>query len=216
MSAMTDLQADITRYRSDFPHRHLTVAGLIARRVSLQVIAVYRLGRWAGASEAGFSALWRRPILWLVYAPLRGLVSRAYGIRLDLSADIGPGLYIGHVGGIDVGRCTIGAQCSMAQQTRIGPVTGGAPGPVIGSRVWIGAHARVLGPLRVGSGATIAAGAHVSQDVPDRALVAGNPARVVKWFYDNSAILGPPPLDALVAPPHDSDSEEESTSHAVI
>lgn len=214
MSAISDLRADIIRYRADFPRKEVTVAGLIARRVSLQVILVYRLGRWAGAGPAGFSALWRRPILWLAYAPLNGIVSRAYGIRLDLAADIGPGFFIGHVGGIDVGHCTIGAQCSMAQQTRIGPSAPGVPGPAIGSRVWIGAHARVLGPITVGSCATIAAGAHVSQDVPDHALVAGNPARVVKWFYDNSAILGHPPPDSRAA--RASNATEESTTHAVI
>ena len=187
---MNHLRADIARYRNDFPSRRLTIAGLMARRVSLQVIAAYRLGRWAGAAGR-WSRLWRRPVLWLVYRPLEAIVSRAYGIRLHLSADIGPGLYIGHFGGVEVHGCTIGARCSMAQQTRIGPSAADQPGPIIGNRVWIGAHARVLGPLKVGPGATIAAGAHVSKDVPERALVAGNPARVVKWDYDNSAILGP-------------------------
>jgi serine O-acetyltransferase len=192
---MHQLQADIGRYRNDFPSRRLTVAGLMARRVSLQVIAVYRLGRWAG-SATGWPTLWRRPVLWLVYPLLHGIVSRAYGIRLDLTADIGPGLYIGHVGGVEGRNCTIGSQCSLAQQTRIGPAAPGQPGPIIGSRVWIGAHARVLGPIKVGTSATIAAGAHVAKDVPERALVAGNPARVVKWGYDNSAILGLAPEDA--------------------
>ena len=187
---MHHLRADIARYRTDFPSRRLTTAALMARRVSLQVIAVYRLGRWAGAA-GGWSKLWRRPVLWLVYRPLETIVRSAYGIRLHLSADIGPGLYIGHFGGVEIHGCTIGARCSMAQQTRIGPATAERAGPIIGNRVWIGAHARVLGPIRVGPGATIAAGAHVSKDVPERALVAGNPARVVKWNYDNSTILGP-------------------------
>jgi serine O-acetyltransferase len=212
---MTHLRSDIVRYRKDFPSKHVTVAGLVARRVSLQVIVVYRLGRWAGASGTGVASLWRRPVLWLIYAPLQRIVRRAYGIHLNLSSDIGPGFYIGHVGGIDVRGCSIGAQCSMAQQTRIGPSVPGAPGPVIGNRVWIGAHARVLGPIMIGSGATIAAGAHVSRDVPANALVAGNPARVVKWFYDNSAILGHPPHDTL-ALPRVTDTTEESTPHAVI
>ena len=56
----------------------------------------------------------------------------------------------------------------------------------------MGAHARILGPVVVGHGATIAAGAHVGQDVPPGALVAGNPARVVRWRYVNSVILGGP------------------------
>jgi serine O-acetyltransferase len=214
MGAMSDLRADVMRYRNGYHRRQATLAGLVARRVSLQVLVVYRLGRWAGAAGSGVSSLWRRPVLWLVYAPLQGIVRRAYGIHLDLASDIGPGFYIGHVGGVEVRRCSIGAQCSLAQQTRIGPSTPGGQGPVIGSRVWIGAHARVRGPITIGSGATIAAGAHVSQDVPGHALVAGNPARVVKWFYDNSAILGHPAGAPVAAAA--TDNTKESSSHVVI
>lgn len=86
---MHQLQADIGRYRNDFPSRRLTVAGLMARRVSLQVIAVYRLGRWAG-SATGWPTLWRRPVLWLVYPLLHGIVSRAYGIRSISPPTSGP------------------------------------------------------------------------------------------------------------------------------
>jgi serine O-acetyltransferase len=188
---MSPLQADIRRYRSDFPSRDLSVVKLLARRVTLQVIAVYRLGQWL-RSRSQPVRLCLSPIQWLIYVPLDHLLGRAYGIRLHASADIGPGLYIGHGGGIEVRNCTIGAHCSIAQQTTIGPAAPGERGPVIGSRVWIGAHARVTGPITVGHGATIAAGAHVSKDVPPGSLAAGNPARLVRWFYDNADILGDP------------------------
>lgn len=187
---MRALLEDIRRYRSDFPRQRVSAAGLLARRASLQVIAVYRFGRWLRHQPTAVGAVCLMPVRWFVYIPLRAILGRAYGIRLDLSAEIGPGLYIGHVGGIDVERCVVGDHCCIAQQTRIGPTTPTGRGPIIGNRVWIGAHARVLGPITVGDGATIAAGAHVSSDVPPHSLVAGNPARVVKWFYDNRAILG--------------------------
>lgn len=50
----------------------------------------------------------------------------------------------------------------------------------IGDRVWIGCRATVLKGVTVGDGAVIAAGSVVTGDVPARALVAGNPARVVR------------------------------------
>ena len=51
---------------------------------------------------------------------------------------------------------------------------------VIGDRVWIGCRATVLKGVTIGDGAVVAAGSVVTRDVPARALVAGNPARVVR------------------------------------
>jgi acetyltransferase-like isoleucine patch superfamily enzyme len=59
----------------------------------------------------------------------------------------------------------------------------------IGADAWIGAHAIILpGCRRIGRGAAVAAGAVVTRDVPDYALVAGNPARVVRYRFDPAAI----------------------------
>lgn len=53
---------------------------------------------------------------------------------------------------------------------------------VIGDDVWIGNHAIILPHVvRIGNGAVIEAGAVVTKDVPDYAVVAGNPARIVKY-----------------------------------
>jgi virginiamycin A acetyltransferase len=55
---------------------------------------------------------------------------------------------------------------------------------IIESDVWIGVDAIVLRGVRVGVGAVIAANAVVTKDVPDYAVVAGVPARVVKYRFD--------------------------------
>jgi serine O-acetyltransferase len=113
----------------------------------------------------------------------------AYDIRLELSADIGPGFYIGHFGAIRVRRCRIGANCSIGHLTIISAAANGR-GPVIGDRVWIGAHAQVVGPHRIGSDVTVGAATVVQGDVPDGVLCLGNPARLVKRNYDNRLMLG--------------------------
>lgn len=48
----------------------------------------------------------------------------------------------------------------------------------VGEGAWVGAHAVVIG-CRVGAGAVIGANAVVLEDVPDRAIAVGAPARVV-------------------------------------
>lgn len=54
---------------------------------------------------------------------------------------------------------------------------------VVGHDVWIGMEALVMPGVRIGHGAVVAARAVVTQDVPDYAVVAGNPARVVRRRY---------------------------------
>ncbi len=59
----------------------------------------------------------------------------------------------------------------------------------IGNDVWIGANAVVLPEVnRIGDGAIIGAGAVVHRDVPPYAVMLGNPARVVKYRFDEETI----------------------------
>jgi acetyltransferase-like isoleucine patch superfamily enzyme len=51
---------------------------------------------------------------------------------------------------------------------------------IIGDHVWIGKNAIILKGVTIGNGAIIAAGSVVVKDVPSKALVAGNPAKVIK------------------------------------
>ena len=51
---------------------------------------------------------------------------------------------------------------------------------IIGEHVWIGQRAMILKGVSIGDGAIVAAGAIVTKDVPAHAVVAGNPARVIR------------------------------------
>lgn len=51
----------------------------------------------------------------------------------------------------------------------------------IGNDVWIGSNATILPGVEIQDGAIIAAGSIVTKDVPKNAVVAGNPARIIKY-----------------------------------
>jgi maltose O-acetyltransferase len=52
---------------------------------------------------------------------------------------------------------------------------------IIGNDVWIGTRVIILSGISIGNGAIIAAGSIVTKDVPDFAIVGGNPARIIKY-----------------------------------
>lgn len=58
----------------------------------------------------------------------------------------------------------------------------------IGNDVWIGMNACILPGVQIGNGAIIGAGSVVTKDVPDYAIVAGNPARVIKYRFSDEII----------------------------
>lgn len=85
----------------------------------------------------------------------------------------------------------IGANCAISWNTNmldgnahelvVGDVARPRTQPVvIGDNVWIGTGATILSGVTVGDGAVVAAGSVVAADVPGQAMVAGNPARVVR------------------------------------
>jgi serine O-acetyltransferase len=184
-----ELKYDVHRYGIPNSSGIATILRNVVFAYGFQAIAVYRFGQWIGTWSRG-PLMWPlKSVLYLVYQLTAWYIRKAYGIDLSPKAKIGPGLYIGHFGGIEVGPCTIGSNCSIQQHVKILPDKRNGHRPHIGSSVWIGGHARIEG-CTIGDRATISAGAAVCKDVESMNLVAGNPARVVAKNYDNNEILG--------------------------
>ncbi len=59
---------------------------------------------------------------------------------------------------------------------------------LIGHDVWIGRSAIVLPGVTVGDGAVVGAGAVVTKDVPPYAIVAGNPAQLIRYRFDEPTV----------------------------
>ena len=105
-----------------------------------------------------------------------------YGFDLSATTRIGPGLYLGHFGGLVVSPfAVLGANVNLAQGVTIGATSRGSRvgAPTLEDRVWVGANAILVGKILVGREALIAPGAYVNFDVPERSLVMGNPGKIV-------------------------------------
>lgn len=59
---------------------------------------------------------------------------------------------------------------------------------VVGNDVWFGYDSLIMGGVTIGNGAIVAARSVVVKDVPPYAIVAGNPAKVVKMRFDDKTI----------------------------
>lgn len=170
------LYRDYRRYRATGARSFLPVVALTQ---GFWASAVFRVSHWLvkHVRMRGLRLLVRIPSLLL-----EKFIEIVTGISISAQCNIGPGLYIGHFGGIFVdSRCVLGENCNLAQGVTIGE---GGRGelhgvPVIGDRVHIGVNAVILGRITVGDDAVIGPGAVVMSSVPACGVAMGNPARVV-------------------------------------
>lgn len=103
------------------------------------------------------------------------------GAVINIGAEIGEGTMI-DMNAVLGGRAIVGKNCHIGAGTVLAGVIEppSATPVIIEDNVVIGANVVVIEGVRVGEGAVIAAGAVVLSDVPKNAVVAGNPAKVVK------------------------------------
>jgi tetrahydrodipicolinate N-acetyltransferase len=103
------------------------------------------------------------------------------GAAINIGASIGEGTMI-DMNVVVGGRAQIGKMCHIGA----GSVVAGVIEPpsaqpvVIEDDVLVGANAVILEGVRIGKGSVVAAGAIVTQDVPEYSVVVGAPARVIK------------------------------------
>lgn len=174
--AWSRFRQDLRRYLR--PGEELTVrsaAFAFRHAESLWAIAIYRAGQYLHEEAPGWVArLFRVP-----YAATHRTMRFALGIHLFPQTRIGPGLYIGHYGGIWISPLAeLGAQCIINHETTIGTATDrGAP--KLGDRVWVGPNVTVTGNVELGDGAVVAANSLVVANVPPRGVVVGVPAKLM-------------------------------------
>ena len=136
-----------------------------------QAILMHRFNHW----------LWNKKFLFL--ARLSAHITRFFtGIEIHPGATIGRRFFIDHGMGIVIGETSeVGDDCSIYHGVTLGGTTWqkGKRHPTLESNVVVGAGAKILGPITIGTGARIGCNAVVVKDVPVGATVVGVPGHVV-------------------------------------
>lgn len=165
MRLLDELRADYERHGSSL------------RNMAFWAIATYRFGRWAD----GQPKLVRRAGGKL-YGALSLFVEATSGILLNREANIGDDFHLVHSGNIKIHpQCVIGRRVGIMQDVTLGESVERPGAPIIGDDVFIGAGAKVLGPVRIGDRARIAANSLVVTDVPPDTTAIGVPARIMRY-----------------------------------
>lgn len=174
-SFLDDLREDLARYRADPGAGGLRATLDAALAYGFLATAIYRFGR-----------LCRRIRPWplsipakLLYHLLRLFSELGMGIYISTNSRIGPGLHIGHFGGVYL-SCDIGRRCTLAQGVTIGYKGAGRSTrpPRIGDDVYVGAGAMIVGDVSVGDGCIVGANTTVTKDVPARHRVVSAAVRM--------------------------------------
>jgi putative colanic acid biosynthesis acetyltransferase WcaB len=113
------------------------------------------------------------------------IVEWILGVELPWNTQIGANLKLLHAVGLVVNSQTkIGKNCTLRHSTTIGNKKLGdgsySDCPQIGNNVDIGSNVVIIGSISIGDNAVIGAGSVVVKDVPAYAIVAGNPAKVLR------------------------------------
>jgi serine O-acetyltransferase len=175
MKLWQTIRADLYRYCGDADGRAWLKEYL--RTPGFRYMFYLRKVTFYSAHKRGFGLLpflYNR--LWLNHYRFR------YGFEISPMTAIGPGLYLGHFGGVVISPyAVLGSNCNIAQGVTIGAASRGARkgAPVLGDRVWVGANAVIVGRVTIGDDALIGPGAYVNFDVPAMSIVIGNPGQIV-------------------------------------
>ena len=193
MGLFENFRADVKRYLTPGMSLRDRVFE-VALHQGLWATAVYRFGRWVYTKRPPLVG----PALQVAYLAASKAMEITTGVYIYPGNDIGPGLYIGHPGGIHLNPdVKMGANCTLSQEVTLGTSAGGRSGaPLVGDNVYLGAGAKVIGEVKIGNGANVAANSLVVADVPEGATVMGVPGRVM---FKPAAAAAPAPAATATA-----------------
>jgi serine O-acetyltransferase len=202
------IRSDLARFAETYRLRGQRFSGArvvfesLLFKPGFQAVLLYRLSHWLYQHRRSYLA-------WAVARCGQFLT----GAEIEFNAEIGPGLFIAHPGGIVVGRGTrLGSRVTLLQGVTFGARSWHPSEirrfPAAGDNCFFCANAVILGGIRIGDDCVVAAGSVVDRDMPAGALARGVPAALVA--HQGRALLqswslipggGDPRCDAAPVPP---------------
>lgn len=151
-----------------------------AARSTFEVVTTYP-GFHAVVLHRLANRLWRMNLKWP--ARFTSHIARwLTGIEIHPGATIGRRFFIDHGMGVVIGETAeVGDDCTLYHGVTLGGTSWnkGKRHPTLKSGVVVGAGAKILGPITIGSNARVGSNAVVVKDVPDEATAVGIPARIL-------------------------------------
>lgn len=186
------LAADARFYHAlrhpDRPATALALLGTALRSPGLRMLAFHRIVYYSSRHRNLRSLAW-----WLarvIEVPAFYLNAVLHKSELLGNCDVRGPAYLPDKGYMICGAVSIGAGSVIHDHVTFGYAVakGKAGRPQIGNDVWIGPNCIVAGDLEIGDGATLLPGTYLTYSVPPRAVVRGNPGRVIRENYDNAGL----------------------------
>ena len=164
------LKASLARVREDW-----RTHGRSWRHRGMWGLALFRYGQW---------------VLQLKSSPIKSILNGVYaaasvfspiitGIAIDRNTQVGRCPHIIHPAMILIHPAAIiGDRVGFMHGVTLGTAPNSSGAPIVGDDAFIGANATLLGPIKIGEGAKIAANSLVVCDVPAGATAIGVPAKI--------------------------------------
>ena len=160
--------ASVQRYRARYHGEHISGGDLpihLVTKIGLQMCAAIRLMQLAG--DLGLPA---------VAQIISRTIRHAYGAEIHWDAEIAPGISIVHGTGLVIGKnARVGPGCILFHEVTLGegidPESRATGAPHLTEDVHVGPGAKLLGPITVGAGSKVMAGAVLNRSVPPGSVV---------------------------------------------
>lgn len=163
------------------------------------LVAYYGFAKYLPASTTPMTR-WTRKIRFAICRPIFDQCGDNVNIERGADFSTGGGILIGSDSGLGV-DCTVHGPIRIGDNVMMGPdvtilththniertdIPMGLQGSIIkeviiGNDVWIGMRSIIMPGVKIGNGAVIGAGAVVTKNVPDYAIVGGVPAKVIRY-----------------------------------